>query len=77
MLFPVAHGTETQEQHLQQVATAALNVTKADYKEVETTLFGRELTEEDWDMMTADQRQINREILFKKLEQIRQEKPTV
>lgn len=70
----MTHGTETQKQQLQELAMSALNVSKNDYKEAEITLFGRELTEEDWNEMTSDQRQINRDLLFEKLGQIRREK---
>ncbi|KXJ29017.1 uncharacterized protein LOC110252404 [Exaiptasia diaphana] len=65
----LAHGVDAQEQHLQQIAKTSMNVSKTDYKEAEITLFGRELTKQDWDDMSAEQRQINRELLLKKLQE--------
>lgn len=60
-----------QEEHMQQMAKTALLDNTSDYKEAQITLFGRELSKQNWEEMTDEQRQTNRELLFKKLQEMR------
>lgn len=64
------HGTAQENESLQEEAEKALKTTREEYKKAQRTLFGKELTDEDWLVMTTEQRLENKERLLDKLKEL-------
>jgi hypothetical protein len=66
----VVHGTSQQNEELEDMAKKVLNTTKEEYKNAEQTLFGHELSKEEWNNMSTEQRHDNRDMLLNKLREL-------
>ncbi|XP_031550753.1 uncharacterized protein LOC116288150 [Actinia tenebrosa] len=64
------HGTAQENEAIQEVAKQVLKTTRQECEKAQLTLFGKELSDEDWINMTTEQRYDNKEILLNKLKEL-------
>lgn len=72
--FLVVSGSEEQMRDLGQIARKTLDTNDQDFREAQKELFGEELSAEDWDGMSPEERDENLEEFVMRIKERREER---
>lgn len=67
-------GIDGQRRDLGQIARDAINTNSQDYHQAQRELFGKELTIEDWDEMSSEERQENLDKFIRRIKEKREKR---